>query len=253
MTRHYLATTAIIIATTTGAFAQTTPVELPALLQGLDLQQVELDSKSDGQSEYEGRLPDGTKIEATFDMAGNLIEVEADDAALPQSIVDAILPQAVRGTDIIAQFAMIDEIKVGNDSFEIKGEGASGDDMRAQFDAEGGILRFGRDGDDRRGGQRHGRGGDHEGRDRSEMRDEMRERMRGEGGPRQGQGGRPQAPAPAFDTVAANRQLTEAGYGAFGLMRQEGPRILLDATNPDGETVTLELDRDGVLVRETAR
>ena len=36
-------------------------------------------------------------------------------------------------------------------------------------------------------------------------------------------------------------------------MRQEGPRVLLDATNPDGETVTLELDPQGQLVRETAR
>ena len=60
-------------------------------------------------------------------------------------------------------------------------------------------------------------------------------------------------PAPQFDTVAANQRLTQAGYSAFGLMRQEGPRVLLDATNPDGETVTLELDPQGQLVRETAR
>ena len=59
--------------------------------------------------------------------------------------------------------------------------------------------------------------------------------------------------APQFDTVAANQRLTQAGYSAFGLMRQEGPRVLLDATNPDGETVTLELDPQGQLVRETAR
>ena len=74
--------------------------------------------------------------------------------------------------------------------------------------------------------------------------------------PQAGRGDGPRGdmpPAPQFDTVAANQRLTQAGYSAFGLMRQEGPRVLLDATNPDGETVTLELDPQGQLVRETAR
>ena len=61
------------------------------------------------------------------------------------------------------------------------------------------------------------------------------------------------ARAAQIDTVAANQRLTEAGYTQFGLMRQQGPRLMLDATNPDGEAVTLELDLQGQLVRETAR
>ena len=62
------------------------------------------------------------------------------------------------------------------------------------------------------------------------------------------------APIPAdFDSVAVNQQLIQAGYGNFGFLRAEGPRLMLEATNPQGEPVTLELDRQGEVVRETAR
>ena len=47
--------------------------------------------------------------------------------------------------------------------------------------------------------------------------------------------------------------LTQAGYQNFGFLRPNGPRVMLEATNPQGEAVTLELDRQGELVRETAR
>ena len=39
------------------------------------------------------------------------LEIETDDTALPQPIIDAILPQAVRGNEVMAQFGMIEEIK----------------------------------------------------------------------------------------------------------------------------------------------
>ena len=61
-------------------------------------------------------------------------------------------------------------------------------------------------------------------------------------------------PVPAdFDAVAVNQKLTQAGYQNFGFLRPNGPRVMLEATNPQGEAVTLELDRQGELVRETAR
>jgi len=226
MTRKHLASTAALIAVLGGALPaaaqtanQTAGVELPALLQGLDLTRVGVQTKRDGQREYEGFLPDGTQIEAEFDMAGNLIkieaddgilpapvigaalpaeirdtpamalfarveeikrtprhlevkgwqengaeleakfapdnsliEVETDDTALPQPIIDAILPQAVRGNEVMAQFGMIEEIKAEYGRFEVKGEDAGGQEMRAAFDEAGAVLRFGRD-DDRRGGR----------------------------------------------------------------------------------------------------
>ena len=89
------------------------------------------------------------------------------------------------------------------------------------------------------------RGGFHDNGPRGEDR-------RGQGRP--GDGPRGMAAIPAdFDAVAVNRRLTQAGYGGFGLLRAEGPRLILEATNPQGEAVTLELDRQGELVRETAR
>ncbi|KJZ30974.1 hypothetical protein TW83_11500, partial [Paracoccus sp. S4493] len=227
MTRKHLASTAALIAVMAGtvpAIAQTPGVELPSMLQGLDLDRISFETKRDGQREYEGYLPDGTQIEAEFDMAGNLIKIEADDGslpaplidaalpgavrgtpamalfarfeeikqtprhlevkgwqengaevevkfapdnslieietddtALPQPIIDAILPQAVRGNEVMAQFGMIEEIKAEYGRFEVKGEDTGGQDMRAAFDEAGAVLRFGRD-DDRRGGRDHDRG-----------------------------------------------------------------------------------------------
>lgn len=326
MTRKHLASTAALIAVLAGAVpaaAQTAAtqaggVELPALLQGLDLDRVGVQTKRDGQREYEGFLPDGTQIEAEFDMAGNLIkieaddgilpapvigaalpaeirdtpamalfarveeikrtprhlevkgwqengaeieakfapdnsltEVETDDTALPQPIIDAILPQAVRGNEVMAQFGMIEEIKAEFGRFEVKGEDAGGQEMRAAFDEAGAVLRFGRD-DDRRGGRERGEDRGPRGDHRGPHAEGPRGDHRGEGTRADGPG-RGMPPAPQFDTVAANQRLTQAGYSAFGIMRQEGPRVLLDATNPNGETVTLELDPQGQLVRETAR
>ncbi|WP_410218607.1 hypothetical protein [Paracoccus sp. (in: a-proteobacteria)] len=60
------------------------------------------------------------------------------------------------------------------------------------------------------------------------------------------------AACPGGDTMAANQYQTKAGYAALGLLRQQEPSVLLDATNADGKTVTLQLDRCGDVVWETA-
>ncbi|MCG6111360.1 MAG: hypothetical protein MEQ74_04120 [Paracoccus sp.] len=327
MTRTHFASTAALIALMAGAtpgLAQTAPTELPALLQGLALDRVTTETKRDGKREYEGYLSDGTQIEAEFDMAGNLLKIEADDGALPapvlqsalpaavrdhpalalfarveeiklhprhlevkgwqengdeievkfapdntlievetddtplpQALIDAILPQAVRGSEVLGQFGMIEEIKAEYGRFEVKGEDADGQDMRAQFDEAGAVLRFARDGERRGGRDRAERGPRGDGPRGDGPRAEgprgdrpHRDGPRGDG-PRGDRGA--MAPAAQIDTVAANQRLTEAGYTQFGLMRQQGRRLMLDATNPDGEAVTLELDLQGQLVRETAR
>lgn len=317
---------ALIAGIGTGAMAQTAapaPGDLPAPLAGLNLGNLEVETKRDGMREIEGRTADGIDIEAKVDMAGNLVEVEADGGALPQSLTDALvpaelrgqqvmglfgsitevkqrpdyveikgrqpsgaeievkfdrqntligvevddaaipadlvdtlLPQAVRDNEVIAQFDRIDEIGNRNGRVTVKGEDATGEDMRAEFDADGRVLRFGRE-DGPRG-------------DRREERRSDRGPGHGERGMRPGghamhgdrphgmrlmgrDSGRPAALPANFDSVAVNQRLTGAGYTALGLLHAHGPRLLLDATNPQGEAVTLELDPKGEVVREMAR
>lgn len=305
--------------------AQTTApaAEMPAPLAALNLTRVQTDTKRDGMREIEGFTADGVQIEAKVDMAGNVVDVEADDGPLPTSLVEALVPQAARDSQVMAEFGRVNEISVrpqhievdgrhtdgteisvrfatdgtltgldyddgaipapvvqsllpqsvqsaeelsqfatineivGRDGFfTVEGEDSSGEDMKAEFDQDGQLLRFGRDGgregrdrdrEHRRGdrgdrGDRDHRGGDHG--------DEAHR-----GGPDGGPDGGPRAAAiPAdFDAAGVNQRLTQAGYTAFGFLHMDGPRILLDANNPQGETVTLELDPQGEVVRETAR
>lgn len=213
--------------------------------------------------EVKGKQQNGDDIEAKFDPGNNLIGVEFEDGGVPDALIQSILPQAVRDSDVVGQFAVIEEVAKARDVFIVKGEDADGEDMGAVFDPEGRVLRFGREGDrDRERGER--RFGDHGPRGGDGWRD-------GRGGPgRHGEGPGGESPrgdgprgehrragpppvAPEFDPVAANQRLTEAGYTDFGFMRPQGPGVVLEATNPQGEQVLLELDPKGEVVRETAR
>lgn len=326
---------ALVAGIGTSAMAQTAVTGLPAPIADLNLNNLSVETKRDGMQEIEGRTADGVEIEVKIDMAGNVVEIEADDGVLPQSLIDAylpaglrdqpvlslfgsitdikqrpdhveiegrqptgaeiearfdlqnaligvevdegaipaelvaaLLPQAVRDNEVIGQFGRIDEIENRNGRIEVEGRAADGERMRADFDADGRVLRFGRDdgrgprherGEERRGDRGQGNGGQGNG-DRGDR--DMRGAFQGDGprgndwrgqGPA-GQGQRGGAAIPAdFDAVAVNQRLTQAGYGSFGLLRADGPRLILEATNPQGETVTLELDRQGEVVRETAR
>lgn len=255
----------------------------PALLTQLGVTDLSSDSWRDGGREYEGRLPDGTEIEAKFTRDGTLAEFKAEDGALPAPVVEQLLPQAVRDSEIFGQFDLLERIDTREGMFELRGRDEAGAKMRARMDDAGTVMRFGRESgdDDRRGAGKRGEG------KRAEMRghrDGYRDGPRGdhargpdesgpreggpraggprEGGPREGgprEGGpqrgemRRMPPAPDFDTVEMNQRLTAAGYRDFGFLVLAGPRLLLDATNPDGEAVRLELDRQGEVVRETAR
>lgn len=248
---------ALIAGIGTGALAQTAPAadDLPAPLAQLNLNNLEVETKRDGVREVEGRTADGVGIEAKIDKAGNLMEVEAEDGVLPQSLVDALLPQAVRNNEVIGQFARLDEIENRNGRVWVKGEDADGQGMRAAFDGDGRVLRFGLE-DDRRDGRGRGhddrgpRHGDHAMRGQGHGERPMGA-MRGAG--RDGDARGPVTIPADFDAVAVNQKLTQAGYQNFGFLRPNGPRVMLEATNPQGEAVTLELDRQGELVRETAR
>ncbi|WP_304617537.1 hypothetical protein [Paracoccus sp. (in: a-proteobacteria)] len=294
--------------------------DLPPLLQGLDLGGLSVETRRDGLREYEGRLPDGTEIEARFDLAGNLVKLEADDGALPDALIQAALPEAVRAHPALAQLARITEIETDSRSLEIEGYDAEGVEMKLRFDRADRLIgaeikrgalpqalvdeilppairnsevygnfasiagiraegdRFGlrgRDGSGARMGAQMDasgavlrfRGDDDDDGPRARMHERMKERMQDRDEARgpdrwRGDGDRPGhargpmgrgAPDLSIDTVAINQRLTEAGYGGFGLLHQRGPRLSLQATNPDGEPVTLELDPAGEILRETAR
>lgn len=296
--------------------------DMPDWLQGLDLRNVQTESKRHGGREIEGRLPGGGKIEATLDRDGNPVEIEADDVALPpqvieavlpeavrgheamglfariqeikldrrgieldgyqqngddlelgfdpqgrlvavdaddtalpQSLVDLLLPQAVMGSDVLAQFASFDEIKLHDEGrYRVEGRDETGQHLRVMVDQDGRLLRFGRDDGRRKGpggwqeGAAHGKPGAYGQGPRARFHGEA---MRPD--PRRGGGSRAEATELAFDPVEANQRLTEAGYSGFGLLRRAGPALVLEAQNPAGEPVILQLDNQGEIIRETAR
>lgn len=239
---------------------------LPEILRSLNLQDIDID-RDRRHTEVEGRLADGTQIEAKLDPSGELRKIEADDdAALPASVIEALVPEAVRGSDIFAQFAEIDEIGMPPAQSRmagimIEGTDANGEDLRAAFSEDGTMTRFGRgDDDDDDGGKRGKRGkrGDHGDRgdhgqmhgDRGEMRGDMRGGQGGEGGDMRGQDMQPPA---LLDEAAVTTLMTEAGYADLGSITRDGPRMTVEAVNAAGENVTVELNPRGEIVRETAR
>ncbi|WP_111557473.1 hypothetical protein [Paracoccus sediminilitoris] len=335
MTLSKLASSAALIALVAGApmltmvsaaQAQDAPAaeQMPDVLQGLDLQNVETETARGGHMRYEGEMADGTEIEALFDRDGTLMMFEADDGvvpatvldaavpaeirnaeafdlltrieelhsrgdmlglkgedkdgeelhlmfdltgkltgiatddtAVPQDIVATLLPQTVRDSDIAAQFAVIDHVMSGSDRVMIGGEDADGEDLRAQFDMDGNLLRFGR-GDDDRGdhrmhGDRMGRGGhggpgEHRGPGKHGGKHDDHAR-----GPRHDDRGMMKGDEALMDMDAVTTSLTEAGYTDLGKFRRKGPGAAVSATNPDGEEVMLQLSPEGEVMRETAR
>lgn len=252
-------------ATTPATPVEITAETLPDLLKGLNLQNIDIDQDR-RHIEVEGNLADGTQIEAKLDPQGQLRRIEADDdAALPASVIEAMIPEAVRGAEMYGQFTSINEIGLPPADAPVKGvmiEGidANGEQLRALFGEDGTLNRFGR-GDDDHGprGHRHGdRGGDHGERHgkRGDHGDHGERGMRGhdknrDGGHDMGRdGGQPPAP---LDAAAVTTILTDAGYQSLGEITQDGPRTLIEAVNAAGETVTVELSPRGDVVRETAR
>lgn len=268
----HVAALAMVAGLGTTAFAQDTQVpaddQMPAALSALNLQNVETKQGPRGGRKIEGDLPGGGEIEAFVDRDNNPVMVEAEDVALPQSLIDALLPQSVRNSDILSQFAEIERVGGRDGRFMVAGEDADGEDLRAGFDADGRLLRFGRGDDDhgKRGWREHRnedradkrQGGRHGEMRHGEMRHEMRGegRMRGDGpqgeGP-QGDGPRSGGRMPMVDTAALNDTLSGAGYSEITQPRPTGPRLQLDAVNPAGEAVTLEVAPDGEVIREVAR
>lgn len=243
--------------------AAMTAETLPEALRSLNLTELEIKRARQGGSRIEGDMADGTEIDAYVDDAGTLRMIRADDdAALPESVTGAMIPQAVRDNAILSQFATVSAVGLrGDGTIMIGGEDEAGEELRAGFNEDGTLMQFGRGDDDRdrgdRGdrGERRGKGHGH-GKDKGHGKD----MEKGHGGddrrgdmPR-GDGPRGDGPQGAALTVDAARQaLTDAGYTDIGAVLSDGPRTLAEAVNRAGETVTVTLNPRGEVVRETAR
>lgn len=253
-------------------------VVLPQVLRDAGLTDVSGKETRHGQR-VTGKLSDGTTIGALLDRDGKLRGLRAQgDAVIPRSLIDQVVPQAVRNQPIFAELGAIDAIFLGERGVMLSGKDAQSKSVRAGFAEDGTLMRFGRGEDDRRGpGMDHRmdrgddgdhRGGKHRGHDggkgprhgddghkgpRHEGRKGHDDGPRGEkapGGDRDGSRGGPATP-PTPDAVRGS--LTDAGYTQIGQILQQGRVTVAQATNPEGEAVLVEVAPDGRVVRELNR
>lgn len=275
--RNRLAGAALIavMALPLGAFAQTTTPSntaatppaapsagteaLPAQLAGLGLTDVQINDTRRGKR-IEARLGD-VPVQAALDQDGALRMVMVRDGALPPEVIEALLPQAVRNSDMMSQFATISGVHLAPEGFGVQGQDTASEPLRAMFTQDGTLTRFGRGeamGRDGKGGPDGKRGRDGAGRHDKRAPGDHRGMMQGQGGKgekgrqgmMQGQGG-PQGAA--VDDGAARQAAEAAGYTELGDSFRAGPRLLIEAKNPQGEPVVVEINPRGEVIRETAR
>lgn len=243
------------------AMAQTAPAEAPAAeapatptlpqaLQALNLGDLQVKEGKRGGQRVEGALPDGTKLKAFVDDQGNLRGAFTEDnKPLPKELADQLIPEAVRSQELLQQFATISGAFGDERGVTVGGTDANGEKLRAGFTADGTLMRFGRGDDMGRGGP-EGRRGDHGPGKHGRHGDRG---PRGEHGDRGHHGGaKMERPAPLSDE-AVTKAVTDAGYTELGAITRDGPRTIVQAKNPQGEAVSVEVTPRGEVVRETAQ
>ncbi|WP_036704670.1 hypothetical protein, partial [Paracoccus sanguinis] len=238
--------------------AATAPAQggLPTALTALGITDATATAGRKGGQRVEGTLPGGGAFQAMVDPAGALRMIRTtDNAALPAPVAQALIPEAVRNAPIFAEFARVEGMAQGDEGVMVFGADAAGEPLRAGFAADGTLQRFGRgemEGHKHGGKGEHGRkDGDRKDRGKGHGKEMHGKEMRGDGtGPRGMQGAGQAAP---LDDAAVNRVLTEGGYTAVGAITRNGPRVEAEATNPEGEAVTVTINPRGVVVRELAR
>ncbi len=235
--------------------------QTPEILQGDGFSNVEAKPGRRGGIVIEGTLTEtGKDFDAIGDGNGNLLGIRtAEGSSLPQSVIDALLPEAARGNPILAEIAALHAIGGRDGAVMLGGQDAAGNDVRVGFDAEGELVLFNRgefakrwmrDGYGPRGdddGWRGSRGeGDHHGK-----------RGHREGGPRErgswGDAPREGDQKPPVDEAAIRSAVEAAGYTELGTLNASRRGIAVEALNPQGEAVLLVLTPKGEVVRETAR
>lgn len=122
---------------------------LPAPLRGLGLTDVRTRRDDDGEIYIYARSSTGwLRAEARGD---RLLDVQADGAGLPRSLIDAMLPAAARAEPRLADIVRLTEIDLDDDG-AIEVEGYADDGMRVEIElSRNGALRgYERERDDRR-------------------------------------------------------------------------------------------------------
>lgn len=225
------------------------PVTLPQVLRDAGVTDAKGNPSRHGMR-VQGKLPDGTQIGALLDDKGELRGVRAmGDAAIPASLVERLIPQAVRSQAIFAETGQIDAIFLGGRGVMVSGHDAQQKTVRAVFAEDGTLLRFGR-GEERRMRGDDGKHGDHG--DRGPGKHGPRDHdKRGKDHDRRGGPDGAKGPAPTPDQVRA--ALTDACYTEIGQILQQGPVTVAQATNPEGEPVLVELGARGKVLRELNR
>lgn len=134
---------------TAGAAVDPADAMLPAALRGLGLTDIRTRPDDDGETYIYARSATGwLRAEARGD---RLLEVQSDGAGLPQSLIEAMLPAAVRAEPRLAEIARLTEIDLDDDG-EISVEGFAADGMRIEieFARDGALRSYERERDDRR-------------------------------------------------------------------------------------------------------
>lgn len=243
------------------AAAATAQPDIPQVLRDAGLTGLTAQPGKRGGLKIEGKQPDGSDIRAVVDDKGALRGVFVKgDAPLAQALVDQLVPQSVRDQAVYGQFAKLRGVMTGEHGVMLAGTDREGEKMRAGFAQDGTLMRFGR-GDDARGPRGH----DHDMRDRDRGGHGHGKRGQGEWGQgghghdgwKRGEGHGPssnrhEAAAP-LNEDAVRQALQAAGYTQPGALTQRGPRTVVEALNPQGEPVLVQLDAQGNVLRETIR
>lgn len=240
------------------------PVELPQVLKDAGLTDVTSKKMRRG-SRVTAKLPDGAGLVILLNDQGELRGLRSGErTALPAMLIERLVPQPVRGQQIYGQLGNIVAVFMDERGVMLAGRDAQDNPVRAAFAQDGTLLRFGRGDDhgprmrgddDRHGDKRHG---DRDDRDHGKRKhdDKHRDRMdrRGDaerGGPRDDAAGAADVTPLAPDEIRT--RLTDAGYTAVGQILQQGRITIAQATNPEGETVLVEIAPNGRIVRELNR
>lgn len=249
------------------------PVDLPQALKDAGLSDVTSKRGQRGATRIDGTLPDGTQIDAMLDDKGQLRGLRArGEATLPKALTDQLVPQAVRDSAVFGELGDLKAVFTGERGVMLAGQDGEKNKLRAAFTQDGTLMRFGRGDADRGDGWQGKRPGDHRDKGRAhrghDRRDDHRgrdHRPRGDRGPGRDMppaGAAPQPPAAdapqrqgalaptQLDPGEVRMALTAAGYSRIGEITQDGPRIMAQAINPEGEPVKVELSPKGQVKRE---
>lgn len=125
------------------------PLALPQALQDAGLTEVTSKRGPQGASRIGGRLPDGSRIDAMLDAAGELRGLRLrEGAALPQALVERLVPQAVRDSAVFGEMGSLGAVFSGERGVMLAGKDGEGRALRAGFAEDGTLLRFSRGDED---------------------------------------------------------------------------------------------------------